>query len=153
MKPSDGPMPTDSPAPTSTPDLEALAKRERPHRPLSEGELESIRAAAFAAAHAASAVKAEDIKVLDMHEVVTYTDYLVVCTGRNVRQTRRIVEEIGFRLKNDRGLSPRGVEGGAGGEWILMDYLDFIVHVFTPEAREFYRLDVLWKQAPVEAVE
>jgi ribosome-associated protein len=112
-----------------------------------------VKQRALAAARAAADVKAEDVRLLDMHEVVSYTDYLVVCTGRNVRLTRRIAEEVGFRLKRDFHVLPAGSEGMAGGDWILLDYLDFIVHVFTPEAREFYRLDVLWKQAPVETVE
>ena len=74
-----------------------------------------------------------------MHELVSYTDYLVLCTGRNTRLTRRISEEVGFRLKEKSGLIPAGVEGASSGEWILMDYLDFVVHIFTPEARDFYR--------------
>jgi ribosome-associated protein len=105
------------------------------------------------AATAAAGVKAEEVKILDMHQLVTYTDYFVLCTGRNTRLTRRIAEEIGFKLKQEAGLLPKGSEGTASGEWILLDYLDFVVHVFTPTAREFYRLGVLWKQAPVETVE
>ena len=97
-------------------------------------------------------VKADEVKILDMHELVTYTDFLVVCTGGNVRLTRRIAEEVAFRLKAEAGVLPVGTEGAGGGEWILLDFLDFIVHVFTPKAREFYRLDVLWKQAPAETV-
>jgi ribosome-associated protein len=134
------------------PDLRSLSRRERPNAPGSSEELEVIRARALVAARAALDVKAEDVKVLDMHELVSYTDFLVICTGRNVRLTRRIAEEIGFRLKQEAGLLPAGTEGTAGGEWILLDFLDFVVHVFTPVAREFYRLEVLWKQAPVEAV-
>jgi ribosome-associated protein len=112
-----------------------------------------VRERALTAAQAAAHVKAEDVRLLDMHELVSYTDYLVVCTGRNVRLTKRIAEEVSFRLKRDCQVLPAGTEGSSGGEWILLDYLDFIVHVFTPEAREFYRLDVLWKQAPAETVE
>ena len=74
-----------------------------------------------------------------------YTDFLVICTGRNTRLTKRIAEEVGFKLKQESGILPAGNEGAGDGEWILLDYLDFMVHVFTPEAREFYRLDVLWK--------
>ncbi len=105
------------------------------------------------AARAAAAVKAEDVKILDMHELVSYTDFLVICTGRNVRLTKRIADEVSFRLKEQQGLLPTGSEGIGEGEWILLDYIDFMVHVFTPEARDFYRLDVLWKQAPTETVE
>jgi ribosome-associated protein len=60
---------------------------------------------------------------------------------------------VGFKLKQKEGLLPAGSEGVGAGEWILLDYLDFMVHVFTPEARGFYRLDVLWKRAPAETVE
>jgi ribosome-associated protein len=132
------------------PDLATLEKRERlASAPV---DLAAIRQRAFTAAKAASDVKAEEVKVLDMHELVTYTDFLVLCTGRNARLTRRIAEEVSFRLKAEAGVLPVGTEGAAGGEWILLDFLDFIVHVFTPQAREFYRLDVLWKQAPAETI-
>jgi len=115
--------------------------------------MERIHDRVLLAGQTASGLKAEDIRVLDMRELISYTDYLLICTGRSVRQTRRIVEEIALRLKREDGQLPGHVEGQAGGEWILMDYLDFVVHVFTPEAREFYRLDVLWKDAPLERVE
>ncbi len=137
----------------TVPDLDSLSRRPRPAPPAGGVDLEAIHARALLAAQAAVDVKAEEVKILDMHELVSYTDYLVVATGRNARLTRRIMEEIGFKLKSEYGLLPAGVEGSADGEWILMDFLDIIVHVFTPEAREFYRLDVLWKQAPVETVE
>ena len=128
-------------------------RRDQPRDSHTAAELEVIHTRALLAAEAASGLKAESIRVLDMHELVTYTDYLVVCTGRSNRQTRRISEEIGFKLKLDLGLMPAQVEADTGYEWVLMDYLDFIVHIFTPQAREFYRLDVLWKQAPVEEIE
>jgi len=133
--------------------LEAATRRERPRDPDAPVDLETIHERALLAARAAAGVKAEDVKILDMHELVTYTDFLVVCTGRNARLTRRIAEEVSFKLKQEEGILPAGNEGAGGGEWILVDYLDFMVHVFTPEARDFYRLDVLWKQAPAEAVE
>ena len=133
--------------------LEAATRRERPRDPDAPVDLETIHERALLAARAAAGVKAEDVKILDMHELVTYTDYLVLCTGRNTRLTRRIAEEVSFKLKQEEGILPAGNEGAGGGEWILVDYLDFMVHVFTPEARDFYRLDVLWKQAPVETVE
>jgi ribosome-associated protein len=128
-------------------------QRAWPRVPHNQEELEVIHQRALLAAQAASGLKAEDIRVLDMHELVTYTDYLVLCTGRSNRQTHRISEEVGFKLKNELGLMPAHVESDTGYEWILVDYLDFIVHIFTPAAREFYRLDVLWKQAPSEMVE
>ena len=135
------------------PDLESLERRERPQTTGSPVDLEAIHARALLAARAAVDAKADEVKILDMHELVTYTDSLVLCTGRNTRLTRHVAEGAAFKLKTEAGLLPAGTEGAASGEWILLDFLDFVVHVFTPEARDFYRLDVLWKQAPVETVE
>jgi ribosome-associated protein len=141
----------DMPEERTVPDLESLERRERPQT-TPPVDLEEIHARALIAATGALDVKADDVKILDMHELVAYTDYLVLCTGRNSRLTRRIAEEIGFRIKTEVGILPMGTEGTTAGDWILLDFGDFIAHVFTPEAREFYRLDVLWKQAPVENV-
>ena len=137
---------------SAAPDLESLERRERPQSATSLADLELVHNRAHLAAMAAVGVKADEVRILDMHELVTYTDFLVLCTGRNSRLTRRIAEEVGFKLKAEAGLRPVGTEGTTGGEWILLDFLDLVVHVFTPRAREFYRLDVLWKQAPVEIV-
>lgn len=135
------------------PDLESLERRERPKATGAPVSVEHIHERALLAAKAAVELKADEVKILDMHELVTYTDFLVLCTGRNTRLTRRIAEEIGFQLKTEAEVLPLGTEGATEGDWILLDYGDFVVHVFTPETREFYRLDVLWKQAPVETVE
>ena len=94
---------------------------------------------------------AEDIVILDMRPVCTYTDYFVVCTGRNPRQTAAIWDEVHARMKQDHRLLPRAVDGEREGTWILADYLDVVLHVFTPEARDFYRLEELW--GDVRAVE
>lgn len=91
--------------------------------------------------------------LLDMRGLVDYTDYLVICTGRTPRQTKAIAEELRHRLKKDFGVIPRRVEGEKEGDWILLDALDIVVHVFTPEARGFYRLDRLWREAPLERFE
>ena len=135
------------------PDLESLEHRARPAARGTPADLAAIHERALLAARAAVDLKGEEVRILAMHDIVTYTDYLVLCTGRNTRLTKRIAEEVGFKLKAEAGLMPMGTEGATAGDWILLDYLDFVVHVFTPEAREFYRLDVLWKQAPVETVE
>ncbi len=127
--------------------------RDEPRPPRGAEESARIHERVLLAARTAADLKAEDIRILDMRELISYTDYLLICTGRSTRQTRRIAEEIGLRLKREDGGLPGHVEGEAGAEWILLDYLDFVVHVFTPEAREFYRLDVLWKDAPLERVE
>ena len=83
-----------------------------------------------------------------MRGLVSYADYIVVCTGRTPRQTKAIADEVRLRMKNDHGVVARKVEGAAEGEWVLIDLLDAVVHVFTPEARDFYRLDRLWREAP-----
>ena len=96
---------------------------------------------------------AEDVVILDMRPVCTYTDYFVVCSGRNPRQTKAIWDEVHARLKHDDGLLPRSVAGEREATWIVGDYLDVVLHVFTPEARDFYRLDDLWGDVPQESVE
>jgi len=92
--------------------------------------------------------KAEDIVVLDMRELVSYTDFLAICTARNERQARAVVDEVRVRVKNETALLPGGVDGEGAAGWIVLDYLDCVLHVFTPEARERYRLEELWRDAP-----
>ncbi len=86
--------------------------------------------------------------ILDLRPVCVYTDFFVLCTGRNPRQTKAIFDEVRERLKADDGMSPRAVEGVGEGNWILVDYLDVVLHVFTPEARAFYALEDLWGDVP-----
>ena len=85
-----------------------------------------------------------------MGEAVGYTDYFVVATASNPRLTRAIGEEIQGRLRDTRR-RPARVEGEREGEWVLLDFLDVVVHLFTPAAREFYRLESLWGDVPREA--
>jgi ribosome-associated protein len=92
--------------------------------------------------------KALEIVQLDLRGIIGYTDYFLICTGRTDRQTRAIHDAIHLGLKSDHGTLPRRVEGLSQGRWILMDYLDVVVHVFTPETREYYRLEQLWGEAP-----
>ncbi len=96
----------------------------------------------------ASDRKALDIVQLDLREIIGYTDYFVIVTGRTERQTKAIHDAIHDGMKAQYGRLPRRVEGVAGARWILMDYLDVIVHVFTPETRDYYRLEQLWGEAP-----
>jgi ribosome-associated protein len=91
---------------------------------------------------------AEDVVILDMRPVCTFTDYFVIATGRNPRQTAAIWDEVHGQLKQEHGLLPRSVDGAREGTWILADYLDVVLHVFTPEARAFYRLEELWGDVP-----
>ena len=90
---------------------------------------------------------AEDIVVLDMRELVSYTDFLVICTARNERQLNAVVDEVRLRLKGDEGLIPGQTEGGGGAGWAVLDYLDCVLHVFTPDARKRYDLEELWRDA------
>jgi ribosome-associated protein len=91
--------------------------------------------------------KAEDLKVLDLTEMGSITDYFVVCHGRSSRQVQAICDNVEERLKKAK-VRPGHIEGYATGEWVLMDYVDFVVHVFTQEKRNYYDLDRLWSDAP-----
>ena len=95
---------------------------------------------------AAEDKQAKDIVILDLRGITSFTDYFVICTGNNQRQVQTIADEIDrqLRLQGDRAIS---VEGYTQGEWVLADYGDFLVHVFSQQAREFYDLERLWRNA------
>ena len=107
---------------------------------------------AHAIAGFAEEKKAADIVELDLRGVLGYTDYFVVCSGNTERQTKAIHDGVHLGMKHDHGLLPRRVEGLGESRWILMDYLDVVVHVFTPETRDFYRLEQLWGEVPARAL-
>ena len=97
--------------------------------------------------------KAIDIVELDLRGVLGYTDYFVVCSGNTERQTKAIHDAIYEELKHgDDRLLPRRAEGAGEARWILLDYLDVVAHIFTPDAREYYRLEQLWGEAPARSV-
>ena len=96
---------------------------------------------------------ARSVVILDMRPVCTYTDYFVIVTGGNARQTKGIWDEVHARLKKEAKLLPKSVEGEREATWIIADYLDVVLHVFTPEARQYYRLEDLWDDVPQETVE
>ena len=98
------------------------------------------------AVEAALAKKAEDISVLDLREVASFTDTFVICSGLNVRQNQAISDEVEKQLKVE-GIRPASMEGYRQAEWILMDYGDFIVHIFSLRARGYYELERLWRSA------
>ena len=100
--------------------------------------------------------KARDVVVLDMRGVVAYTDFLVIATGNTERQTQAIEDAIYREVKSASGedaRTPERVEGKTEARWILMDYLDCVVHIFIPAARDFYRLETLWGEVPALEVE
>jgi ribosome-associated protein len=105
----------------------------------------------MAIAGAASDKKAQDIIVLQIGDVVSYTDFFVVATGATTRQTKAIADGILETLRQRR--RPARVEGEREAEWILLDFIDVVVHVFTPTARDFYRLEALWGDVPRMTVE
>lgn len=98
------------------------------------------------AAHAAQDKKAADLIVLDLREASAFTDFFVICTGQNARQVKAIADAVEATLLKAR-TRPAHVEGYDRAEWVLLDYFDFIVHIFTPATREFYALDRLWGSA------
>jgi ribosome-associated protein len=97
------------------------------------------------AIEAAQDKKAADLVVLNLADICSFTDRFLICTGGSVRQTQAIADNVAEKLAEE-GLKPSHIEGRTRGNWILMDYVDFVVHVFTPETREFYDLERLWRQ-------
>lgn len=91
--------------------------------------------------------KALDLKVLDLRQIATFTEFFIIATGANQRQVQAISDEINEQLKKQLNLKTIRIEGYGAGEWVLLDYGDFIVHVFDMEAREFYDLERLWLDA------
>ena len=95
---------------------------------------------------AAADKKALDLVVLDLRKASAFTDYFVICTGANARQVQAIAEAVQESVAK-KGPKPSVVEGARRGDWILIDYFDFVVHIFTPATREFYGLERLWGDA------
>ena len=113
----------------------------------------SPEALATRIAEIASDKVAQDIRVFDLRGIVSYTDFFVICSGNTERQTKAIHDAIYQELKDVHGRLPRRVEGLTESRWILMDYLDAVVHIFTPDARSYYRLEQLWGDAPSQTIE
>ncbi len=98
------------------------------------------------ALRAAQSKKADDIVVLDLRKTPAFTDFFVLCSGQNQRQVKAIVDAIEANLRAAK-VRPAHIEGYERAEWVLMDFFSFIVHVFTPQTREFYSLERLWGDA------
>ena len=98
------------------------------------------------AVRSAEGKKAEDMKVLDLREITSFTDFFVICSVSNPRQGQAVCDEIHRNLK-EMGELPFSMEGNATAEWILMDYGDFLVHIFSTSARAYYELERLWRHA------
>jgi len=103
------------------------------------------------AVRAAQDRKALDLNVLDLKGICSFTDYFVICTGTSARHTQAICDAVVEQLKHS-GAAPAHIEGYTRAEWILVDYLSFVVHIFSKSARQFYDLERLWKNARRVAV-
>lgn len=99
------------------------------------------------ALHSAGEKKAHDLVVLDLREVASFTDYFVIASGTNVRQVQAVADEVQEQLRKQLGVKPARVEGYNSAEWVLLDYGDFILHVFEEKSRRFYDLERLWRDA------
>ncbi len=107
------------------------------------------RTCALVAARAADSKKATDIMVQDVTELVGVTDYFVIVTASNNRQVDAVIDAIEEAERKECGVKPISREGLDSGYWALLDYGNFVVHVFQPEARDYYKLELLWNAAPV----
>ena len=85
--------------------------------------------------------------MLDLTGITSFADFFVICTGNNARQVQAISDEVGLQLKHQAGELPISVEGYQQAEWVLADYADLLVHIFSPKAREYYALERLWRSA------
>ena len=110
------------------------------------GSIQSALPAWLVAVRAAESKKANEIKVLDLSDVTSFADYFVICTGANPKQVQAITDEIGMQLKM-AGELPNSMEGYNQAEWVLVDYGDLLIHVFSPKARDYYALERLWRNA------
>ncbi len=105
------------------------------------------------AAELALEKKAIEVKILDLREISEITDFFVICSGESDTQLRAISEHLEFQLKSKYDSRPWHIEGYKGAQWILMDYIDVVIHIFLPEKRLYYGLELLWGDAPVMSVE
>ncbi len=115
---------------------------------MAEGPQDEIERWAVIAARAADDKKAHDVVVLEVGEVLAIADFFVIASGTNSRQVRTIAEEIERQVADAGGPKPRRIEGLQDPKWVLMDYGDFVVHVFLQETRDFYELERLWGDVP-----
>ncbi len=134
-----------------------MTETERLHTSVAEPEKKrsgqiSVQVLAREALTAIQEKKASDVVIMDMHEVSGLADYFILCSGTSDIQVRAVKESVETRLKRECQEMPWHVEGAEHRQWILLDYVDLVVHIFTPERREFYDLERLWSDAPTEKV-
>jgi ribosome-associated protein len=125
-------------------------QRIRPHCSTILTGAKDIQAAAptwLVAVRAAQSKKAADTQVLDLRGITSFADFFVISTGANQRQIQAISDEVGLQLKQQAGELPFSIEGYNQADWVLADYGDLLVHIFSPKAREYYSLERLWRNA------
>jgi ribosome-associated protein len=115
--------------------------------PAAEAPAEPLDGRVVTALHAAADKKAVGLVVLDLRAVASFTDYFVIASGTNVRQVQAVADEVVERVRKEHRSKPARVEGYNTAEWVLLDYGDFILHVFEEKARRFYDLERLWRDA------
>jgi ribosome-associated protein len=115
--------------------------------PTETSQIETATPTWLVAVRAAESKKATDIKVLDLTGITSFADYFVICTGANQRQIQAISDEVNLQLKHQAAELPISVEGYTQAEWVLADYGDLLVHIFSPKSREYYDLERLWRSA------
>jgi ribosome-associated protein len=125
----------------------AAARSAAAESPATEARAEGLDERVRLALHAAGEKKAHDLVVLDLREVASFTDYFLLASGTNVRQVQAIADEVQEQLRKRLGVKPARVEGYKSAEWVLLDYGDFIFHVFEEKSRRFYDLERLWRDA------
>ena len=138
--------PDADPSARSEEEIGLEAQRARAKAAVEEARLKALQAAA-AKQQAAEAKKATDIKVLDLTGITSFADFFVICTGANARQIQAISDEVNLQLKRQAGELPISVEGYNQAEWVLADYGDLLVHIFSPKSRDYYDLERLWRNA------
>ncbi|MEO8595403.1 MAG: ribosome silencing factor [Candidatus Solibacter sp.] len=104
------------------------------------------------AVRAAQEKQATDIRVLDLTGITAFADFFVICTGSNAKQVQAISDEVGIQLKHQARELPHSLEGYSQAEWVLADYGDLLVHIFSPKARDYYDLERLWRTAKTVAI-
>ena len=137
---------------TRRPGIDAQAPTVAPPDAPGLGQAAQSRELALRIAEVIADTPASNTLVLDIHALSPVTDFFVICSGNTERQTKAIYDAVHQELKDGDGLLPLRAEGAREARWILLDYLDCVVHIFTPQAREFYRLENLWGEVPARSV-
>ncbi len=127
---------------------DTVPEAERGPGPAGQGGAASIESWVQSAARAAAGKTDDEVVVLSVGDVLGITGFFVICSGRNTRQVKALCEEIEQKLCDGGGPKPRSIEGLEGLQWVLMDYGDFVVHVFLDDARAYYELERLWADVP-----